>query len=277
MIGSQAPYTPKPQLVGTEALYVSGDDHLLVTTLNAAAGVTLTIGGRSLRDNGSIHVFQERHVPNTDRTAATTVIRLPCGWLQNLTIVASGGTPLYGQTFVRVDLFRGDNTGRTSLATLVQGMLTAQQRLAWPGSPLTSTHERPGGIRSITGTNPAAGVEISETVPTGARWRVLGLVFTLVTDATVANRDVNVLIDDGTNTLLQLGAGSSQTASTSRLHTLINSGANPGILTSATPVLGTIPFLLLAGYRIRTSTVNLQAGDNYGAPQLLVEEWLEGN
>jgi hypothetical protein len=32
---------------------------------------------------------------------------------------------------------------------------------------------------------------------------------------------------------------------------------------------------LKAGWQIRTTTVNLQAGDNWGAPQLLVEEWLE--
>ena len=34
--------------------------------------------------------------------------------------------------------------------------------------------------------------------------------------------------------------------------------------------------ILLAGHRIRTSTSSLQAGDDWGAPQLLVEEWLEG-
>jgi len=30
----------------------------------------------------------------------------------------------------------------------------------------------------------------------------------------------------------------------------------------------------LPGYRIRTSTLNRQAGDDYGAPQLFVEEWI---
>jgi hypothetical protein len=34
--------------------------------------------------------------------------------------------------------------------------------------------------------------------------------------------------------------------------------------------------MLLAGHRIRTNTQNLQVTDDWGAPQFLVKEWLEG-
>jgi len=48
-------------------------------------------------------------------------------------------------------------------------------------------------------------------------------------------------------------------------------GTNNSFITVAIPGL----VFLMGGDRIRTSTGSLQAGDNYGAPQLLVEEWLE--
>jgi hypothetical protein len=35
------------------------------------------------------------------------------------------------------------------------------------------------------------------------------------------------------------------------------------------------PLLLREGYRFGTSTSNLQAGDDYSAPQYVVEEWLQ--
>lgn len=276
MIGSSGAST-RPTLVGTEGLYITGDDHLLITTLNAVASAELRIGGRVLRIDGSIVPFQDRHVPNTDRTAATTLIRLPEGWLQNVTVVSSGGSPLYAQTWVRVDLVRGDNAGRTTLATLVQGVVTAAQRRAWPGSPLVATHEGPGAMRSITGTDPGAAAEFSETVPTGARWRPHALSFTLLTDATVANREVALTFDDGTNIYCVQLPGAVQAAGGVRRYSY---GLDTAVVASGLGAVDrTIPLprlLMLAGHRIRSVTGNLQAGDNYSAPQLLVEEWLEG-
>lgn len=58
-----------------------------------------------------------------------------------------------------------------------------------------------GHLVSITGTDPAASVEISEIVPDRRRWAIKSIFFTLVTDGTPDNRDVSLILDDGTNTL----------------------------------------------------------------------------
>jgi len=255
---------------------VGGDEFLLVTSINALASVRITISGRMLTREGRLTPFVDQHIANSDRTAATSAIRLGEGWLQEITAIATGAAPTLGQTFLRVDLVRGDGPGQTVHATLLQGTVTAAQRLAWPGSPIDTTLESPGALRSIGGTDPAAGAEISETVPAGARWRLQSLRAAFVTDATAANREVAIVFDDGTNTYAEAHSGVNQAASLTRQYTAAVGGVR-GAAATGTGILLAIPSVILpAGHRIRTSTTNLQAGDNWGAPRLLVEEWLEG-
>lgn len=127
----------------------------------------------------------------------------------------------------------------------------------------------PGTIKSITGTDPVAGSEISETVPANTIWRFWGAVASLVTDATVANRRVKVLIDDGTTTVFPSDSSSVQAASQTESYII---GPHAGVV--ADHWIPTPPgMLVLAGWRVQTSTTLIKTGDNWGAPQLTVEEW----
>jgi hypothetical protein len=131
-------------------------------------------------------------------------------------------------------------------------------------------------MRSITGTDPAAGVEISETVPAGVRWRLLSFRAVIVTDATVANRQPSLIVDDGTNTVHQSGANAAVAASAGAGYMW---GAGVGAFgATGNGNQGSVPnpLMLAAGFRLRTSTLLFAGGDNWGAPQYLVEEWLEG-
>lgn len=132
----------------------------------------------------------------------------------------------------------------------------------------------PGQIRAVAGADPAAGAEITVRVPETAQWRLLGLRFELVTDATVANRQVDLLIDDGANTVLRIEPPAVQAAS-------LTDGYNYGpglparaLLTSEFLIPLPVKVVLPGGWRIRTVTANLQAADNFGAVYLWVEEWL---
>lgn len=264
-----------PQLT-PHGVYVTGDDFLLITSINTVASVRLALGGRMVGATGRPHHFADSHVATADRVAATSVMRLGEGWLQEITLGVTGATPQFGQTFARVDLVRGDGPGRTAHGTLIQGPLTAVQRRAWPGSPLEFTLGLPGAIRSLTGTDPAAGAEISETVPTGARWRFISLRVSFTTDATVANRTPALAFDDGTNVFAQAAPNVNQAAGATFVHHYLAVGVNHA-QTSLSAQTSTPPNLILpAGFRLRTITGALQVGDNFAAPQYLVEEWLEG-
>ncbi|MGH2667508.1 MAG: hypothetical protein ACRDH5_00020 [bacterium] len=197
------------------------------------------------------------------------------GVLLGASIRASSGTPRRGQVFAIVDVVRGHTGAIQPLACLLQGYVSAAERLAWPGSPIDSSAEGPGVLRSVTGTNPAANVEISETVPTNARWRPLAISYELVTAIAAANRESALAIDDGATLLARVPSGFTHVASTTIRYSAFHH-APRFTLAQDTAKNFPLPRVDLAeGMRLRTITTNLQAADDYGAPQILVEEWIE--
>lgn len=255
--------------------YVHGDDNLRVVSYNAATGVVLTIAGRFVTLEGAIVPFARTHTPNTDRTVATTDYRLGEGWLLDVTVLVSSGTPVFGQTWARLEINRSMGSVATILAVLAMGHVTATQRLVWPGQPLYTPLERAGAIRRITGTNQAAGAEIAETVPTGARWRLLSLRVDLVTSVTAGNRRPNLIFDDGTTEYYRFQSNTNHGASLTFNYCASSIGGDTPPLGLAIPLLVPENMVLRAGHRLTTATNALDAADNYGTPELLVEEWLE--
>ena len=131
-----------------------------------------------------------------------------------------------------------------------------------------------GRIRSIAGTNPAANTEISETVPARKRWRLLAIQFPLVTDANAANRMMHLTLDDGTTVFYTSETIVTQTASLTRTYALAIGAPQQTVIDAHYNI--TLPDIILSGgFRIKTVTTALQATDNFGAPQLLVEEWID--
>ena len=257
-------------------LYVAGEDNLRLRSLNSLTGVRLTCSGRIRGSDGVIRPFSFDHVANTNRTIGSTIAAVGEGWIVNLRVAVAAAAPLIGQTWAIVELVRGFTGASEVNGTLTSGYVTTNQPIAWPGSPMRGTLEGPGVMRSIAGTNPAANVEWSETVPTGARWQIISLTNVLVTDANVANRFPQLIIDDGAANVYQCDPAAAHAASITRIY---NAGQGTARLDSVSnSPQWALPddVTLLAGFRIRSATVNLQAGDNWGAPQLLVREWLEG-
>jgi hypothetical protein len=258
------------------ALYLTGEDNLRVTVFNAAAGVTVAIRGRFENLAGIVVPFSDSVVPTTTRTASTVTIRLGEGWLLGAAVFVSAGSPLTAQTFAIVSVIRGEGSAALDLMTLAAGPITAQQRVGYPGSSIANSLDSGGAIRSIAGSAPGAGIELSETVPTGARWELLAFTATLTTNVTVANRFVKLTCDDGATVYFRVPHGSGQAASTVYSYCFfegagITTYADPGAAVGGLPVNNR----LLAAHRIRTVTTNLQAGDQWSAVQYLVKEWLE--
>jgi hypothetical protein len=258
------------------AFETTGEDNIRVTSFNSASGVTITVRIRFIDRTGNIITQEYNHVPATDRTQTQTTHKLGDGWVINAIAFASAGTPLIGQTFVRVEVIRGISGAILPLAVLIQGYLKDTDSLAWPGSPVKNSLQGKGVIRAFLGTNPAAGNQIIEAVPTGSRWRFLSLQVLLMTSATVANRTVFLLFDDGTNTFAQIGGAVNQAASQNFSYNFIGGlGYEVGAVRSNQVITGIHVPMLLAGFRVRTSTANFQAGDDFTDPMLHVEEWIE--
>lgn len=258
--------------------YVTGEDGLRITCTSSVAG-DVVVRVRFLPINSRIIQVNEFHCdPPADRTPYSDDYTLGEGYVLNLEAFAESGAPRIGQTFVRVQLVRGADEAAKTWGTFCQGYVTEEQSLAWPGSPIASSVEGGGYIRNIIGTNPAAGSEVSEVVPTGARWKLRAFGVGFTTSATVANRRPRLALGlaGGPNVICPaLFYISASSAVIYYWAANLPFTANLGPLSHSAPV--SIDVVLLAGEAITTSTENFQAGDDYGVTVYQVEEWLEVN
>jgi hypothetical protein len=257
--------------------YLKIDDNIRVTSYNALASVRLEVRYRFVDCDGQIGANQEAQTPNTDRTAKSTIFVTPEGWLLGGEIFVSGAAPLIGQTYVVVEIVRGLGSSALPLQVIAAGYVSAKQPLPFPNTQMYSTLDGGGAIRSISGSTPAAGAEISETVPTGARWELLTFATTLITSVAAANRFPTLTLDDGASVYYQDTATTAHAASTTIRYVFaegngFKSGTTNNLQNGAVPMGNR----LSAGHRIRTATQAIQVADQYSNVQYLVREWLEG-
>lgn len=257
--------------------FVSQAEHTLrVSAWSAVAGVTLNIAATVIGDDGCPRPFLYTLVPTSDRNKTTSAsFPLERGQISNVHIFASAGTPIGAQCFARVELLQGREGATQSLGTIVEGYVTANVALAYPGDNTSRAVDGRGTWRIILGTVPAAGAEIVETVPVNTRWYLTAFRFKLVASAGVANRTPVLLIDDGVNIVWETENPTAITASQTGTY---NAGAGVQNATLVAPDFQlALPetLILPAGSRIRTLTGAIQVGDQYAAPVYNVEEYLD--
>lgn len=258
-------------------LFITGEDNLRVTIVNALVGVVVTIAGRVYDPvAGVIIPFHRTITPASNRTATTAVIPLGSGFVLDLTAYASTGAPLSGQTYVVLTLVRGLSGPLVQLAMLAGDYITSVQALCWPGSSPKSSIVGEPYVRAISGTTPGAGVEITETCPTGARWCVVSFLAGFVASAAGVDRQM----------ILQHHSSAIVRAESVAIKGVPPSGSGnltwaPG-LTDIADASGThfssawiADNRLIAGDTLKTSTNNIQPGDQWTAPFYVVREWLE--
>lgn len=252
------------------------DTYLRVVSANSAPGVVLAIQGRRLDDKGTIQPLNEIHTTNTDRSVKTQDYKLGVGALLNVAVFVKAGTPLIGSTYVLVQLTRNTGAPAIVLGALLAGVVTTSQSLGFPGSPIVDSLSVQPAVRNIVGTLPAPGGQIIETVPTGARWELVGLHHTFTASAAVASRFVYSQFDDAVhirlNTFPGVSIAASQAFSLSWARNLYPNWDGTNQLATIQLPLG---LTMLAGDRLLIGAINIQAGDQFSAPIYQVLERLE--
>lgn len=131
--------------------------------------------------------------------------------------------------------------------------------------------------RVIETAAPAAGAESITTVPAGKYWRITTFIATLTADATVASRAPVLVIDDGANILYRVNPGGTITASSAVALLVAVIGSTQSSIAGvqlSTPLLPDPTFFVLQpGWRIRTLTTAIVAGDQWGEARLIVQEF----
>lgn len=238
-------------------------------------GLTLVAQGLRAQTSWTVQASQVAGIVNATTTRNTLVLTATstsaggdAAFLLNITSggAATGTLQIYLQDSIDAGTTWND---LAAFAPFTFGAAAATQTLS-----LYSRTDGPGLIRSVAGSTPAAGAEISETVPTGARWELMAFKAQLVTDANVATRVVILRFDDGTTEYFRSDANFAHTAGVTGIYDW-----GQGLMTPLNGHVGgllaglPINLRLAGGHRIRTLTSSIQVGDQYSGIQYLVREW----
>lgn len=256
-------------------LYIRPEDNVTVNCTTQIAGVILVLVARLLRMDGTIVPYVQTVIQPSGFGSFSNTVKLIEGFLLSLAIINTGTTAKRGQCYVTVNLTR-DGVGPTQpsfvlAARYVEGLTT----VTWPYPNLQGPSEGPGFMRLITGSTPAAGAEINETVPVNMLWRLVALRTIYTASAAVVTRlpCLQLTQPGGIPGIYPI-----QTAITASQGADITWAADAPLRdTGLARQMAFTPatFILRPGGAIQTSTASLSVADQYSAPVYLVEEWME--
>jgi hypothetical protein len=265
------------ELWHSPGIYIlDGAEFLQLTAVASIAGATVQALIRTMNARGVIKRHIMKVAPANTRTAATVKIGVGDGVLLDATIRVTGATPLYGQVGAVLDLIQSNSGEQQATATIGSGYVTATSPIICPIEGPFSFVDGPGAVLTVVGSVPAAGANISEVMPAGARREILSVAFSLTTSAAVANRQVALTLDDGANIFFRDSPAQTQAASLTDNYSFAE-GQSKLAAPLAADIMGNLPGgnRMLAGYRMRTVTTLIDAADQYTAPVYLCREWLE--
>jgi len=260
LINSEVPFITRGMLE-----FQLGAVFKLVVKSQASDNISVQIRGATKE---GLFVFQ--HIPASDRTVSTVKFNIPDIPLW-VSITDNTGSYEPGACFMQVGLeINGDTVHQ-----LASGYIYKTKSITWPAANLQSSLPSEGFQRMVTTSDPAAGAEITTTVPANTIWKIKGLQYDLVTDANAATRRSQVGFGNADFNIIECVSNTSQIASLTRNYRCSNMPA--GALLALVPLI-IIPIppdiILKQGDRIFTTTTSLQATDNYSSMKIWVEEWM---
>lgn len=182
-----------------------------------------------------------------------------------------------GQLFARAVLIRGGATFGNSAQLLFADYVTGFQAAGWPGGRALNSAEGPGSVQSLQVANPGAGVDWAMSVPGTTRRKVLSFSATLTASAAVASRLISVVVDDGVPSHVVWQTDVNVAVTASQVATLNGTQTNvpPGVITTMLFVVIPPGLSMAPLWRLRTSTSNLQAADQWSAIWLAIEDLID--
>jgi len=257
--GSQPGYNMLSSAPGP--LVRAGDFLRLNATTTGVSGA-LALNGRLLTLGGAVVPFSRSLTLSGAGNQTSVAVPLPDGWIIGFDVYVSSGTITEGQVVASVEVVQGTGTAATRVMSLASGGVTSTRGLGLGGYTANASL---GMLTVVSVANPAAGAEISVTVPANERWELLALLFTFTTSATAANRTPAIQIGDGTNTAVRVIYHSTIAASIALAMAWATTGSNAYAagLRSITPL--PVGLTMEAGWIVSTSTALIQVDDQYSA------------
>lgn len=277
------------------SLYVQRDDVLVLYATSSVAGEQITFRARFLRvpevqggqpsdaapgkrtgtiiTAGIVETIEHVFAPAVAGLFQTATKVLGEGYLLSVSAISQTVNDR-GRTFAGAQLDRSTPGNPVVSQQLFCDYCTHLTACGWPGGRIVQSSEGTGWKHSQVVTNPGAGADWTFGLAATQRMRIESLAALLTTSAAVANRNVELIVDDGANTVWAGQIASSIVASSTV--TVVGAGGNTqaGPFASLLQIPLPTPLILERSWRIRAVTANIQAADQWSSIFLNVEEWL---
>ena len=247
--------------------YVQDGDVLILSVTTTDSSGSLNFNGRLLRLDGEIVPWNETLTFSGTGTQTDKITPLVAGFIIGFDVSRASGTLTDGEVNASVHIGRNTGSLQQKLVCLASGEITNIRSLGLYNYTygLAATSTALPTIVTAGIADPAAGVELTVTVPASTVWELQGFRAIFTTSATVATREVSLQLDDGTNTFYKAVASGTQTASLARGYNFTDSGSSYQSTGGGNFMVGIGRPMIGAGYRLSTSVSNLQATDAWTA------------
>jgi hypothetical protein len=252
---------------------------LRVTVTSLEPARPIEVAWRFWREQDRQIVLTRQTLQTTDPAPSTVTKTYPldAGALLNLRI-ASGSTPVhYGLVWVQVQVVRGFEGAVDVIGTVLQGFLSTQNDLGWPGSPIEKQDQAAGFIISQPPTS-LGGFTARWIVPTGQRWRVICGRGVVACGGVVANRFPTVFTRDGSAQVTYLDVSEVGFPAGSTTGVSFGAGASRSVGAGSGAISLSWPsdLELNGGCDVFMDVFNGQAGDTIGSTTLFVRTRVDG-
>ncbi len=271
------PFRPlgKWQAPPEPGLYLDRDDRIYAR-MHSFIGTVVVFRARWQDPDGRVGIQVFRFIVAATRSEQFFTFDLGEGTLLGFTLIADTGSQIRrGMNFAEIGIVRGGVDRLDAVHTLVADYYGRTMALGWPGGNITQTIEGNGAVVTFITADPAAGAQIVATVQSFQAWTIQTMRFTLVTSAVVATRRVHVVFDDGASVFYDVAANDTQAASLTRNYNVAPFGYQPTAQDNEIYISIPPTELTSAGWRMRTTLTNGDAGDDFSAAVLSTEQWAE--
>lgn len=254
--------------------YIVTEESLQLLIFNSFPGAVVTAALRVLDPDGVIRLYDYTLLPASTRLAQIFNFSFVEGFVLSVFATTSSNIRI-GQCYVAFGMLRGGGGSGFATHIFAAGYVGGTSFVL--GNPFQVPRystDGSGWIRTIQGTQPAAGADLNETVPTNAKWILREISAVLTTSAVANNRQVRFILDDGSNVQYATYAPDTQAATLAHRYNMAPAGSDK-------TVVGTHHFINLPNvvemeptWRWRTATDLIDVGDQWSVPTYVVEEWI---
>lgn len=255
-------------LITSPGPYVRAGDFIRLNATSSNASATLRLTMRLIPVDGSVVDAQQDMVIVAAGNQTAVTLPLMDGWLDGIDVQVVAGTITAGEITATVDVVQGTGAGATPIMCLASGEVSNTRRLGLGAYPVSI---QPPTTLVLIGSTPAVGAEISFAIPAGPRVRLWIFEYNFVTALVAGTRTSILVLTKSATQIAFFMPSQTQITNVNAFYTWANFGT-PSVLSTNRVECCLPPLPILdPGDTLTTQTTNINGGDQYQAPQVLVE------